>query len=247
MSFNIRISAVAGAVAMALAGTSMANTSISSTTGDVFLNVIDTTNSTSFLFDTGITQAAFNANAQHSFDITSALSSFLNTTDSFTYSVVSATRVGTASMFDITGVTTPVIVSSSNNLQAIGSIQNFTVAANAVATASANSVVLSTSAWWGAPLTEGSVSNRLFANTQTPYSDAAAVGTSLAMYNITGAGFTTLPGTWDLVTTLQGGTTDVLSYNVAGTAPVPLPTPLLLLASGLGLMGVVSRRRKVEA
>lgn len=250
MSFNIRISALAGAVAMALAGTSMANTNLSLTTGDVFLNVMDTTNSTSFLFDTGITQAAFqaNVNGSQNIDITSALSSFLNTTDSFSYSVVSATKVGLNSVFDITGVTTPVIVSNSNNNQAAGAISQFFLNANFVNSASSTSAVLPTAQWWGAPLTEGIVSNRLFANAVAPYSDETAVGTALAMYNITGTGFTTLPGTWDLTTTLQGGTKDILSYSGSvSTAPVPLPTPLLLLASGLGLMGVVSRRRKIEA
>ena len=44
MSLNLRVKILAGAVALALGGTAMANTTLdSSTTGDVFINVVDTT------------------------------------------------------------------------------------------------------------------------------------------------------------------------------------------------------------
>ena len=81
----------------------MANTSLdATTTGDLFLNIVDTSNSTSYLFDTGVSQASFNgntslvcdSNASCSFNLSgdTNLTGFLNGNDTYNFSVVSATK-----------------------------------------------------------------------------------------------------------------------------------------------------------
>src|SRR5215472_8699194 len=61
MSFNASLRVLTGAaIALALGGTAMANTNVDATsTGDIFLNIVDTTAQTSYLFDTGISQSSF--------------------------------------------------------------------------------------------------------------------------------------------------------------------------------------------
>jgi hypothetical protein len=74
-------------------------------------------------------------------------------------------------------------------------------------------------------------------------SDYAGLGTALAFYSTStvnpksatiAGSFSAFAGTWNF----SGGT---LTYTAA---PVPLPTPVLLLVSGLGMMGLVARRRQ---
>jgi hypothetical protein len=74
--------------------------------------------------------------------------------------------------------------------------------------------------------------------------DSTAVGTSIAFFKevtnapssqLTKGVVTDLGGVWNFT---QSG---ALSYT---TSAVPLPTPLVLLLSGLGLMGVIARRGK---
>jgi hypothetical protein len=241
-----------GAVATAIAGTAMANTTLNTTTtGDLFLNIENTANNTSYLFDTGVTQAQFSTDGSYSFNLSgdTALTGFLATdpgtnNSNFQYSVVSATQTGTFPAVDdtvfITGnsIVTPVSSPSTNN-QAVAPIHSFLVNANSVATTSTNSVVLATGSDWGQGLTEGVVSNQIYNVTLPPYGDESSLNTAMAFYGVTSANTTptTFDHTWDFTTS-----NDTLAYNA-----VPLPTPVLLLLSGLGLMGAVARRAKLAA
>jgi hypothetical protein len=252
MSANLGLKILTG-VALALGSTAaMANTSLNgTTTGDVFVNIVDVTNGTSFLFDTGVTQAAFNGGTNYSFNFASdanytAFIAAEGGSDTIDYSVFSATKPTTSSEVVYFTSSIPVPSQTSTNIATGAStIGNFLTGANSITSSTANSVNLATTFAFGNTAWEGVISTQLLngvANANGTYPDDAALGTALAFYDdaasrsgvsISGQAFA---GTWDV----SGG---VATYT-SGVAPVPLPTPLLLLLSGLGLMGVVTRRNK---
>jgi hypothetical protein len=243
---NLRL--LAGALALAIGGTAMANTTLSTSTGDVFVNIVDTSNNTSFLFDTGVTQAAFNGGTTQSFNFASDpnYTAFLAAeggSDNVDYSVFSATTGTIQTVFFTSSVSIPGQTGSSGTAitGAISAIGGFLVGANSITSSTANSVNLASTYEFGTALNEGKIATGLLNTPNTPYGDNAALGTAMAFYDDAAgrSGVSTygavFAGTWDV----SGG---VATYTT--TSAVPLPTPLVLLLSGLGLMGVVTRRHK---
>jgi hypothetical protein len=254
MQLKSAIAAAIGVAALAIGGTAMAQTNLDAVAGDVFLNIVNTTTQTSFLYDTGITQAEFGSgNGSYSLGLSgnSTYQQFVTaaggslTGSNIDYSVFSVTNNSSG----------PVILFSSNSplssnanattvAQAAGDLGGFLTGANANNTATtplAGSAILGTAFYFGAGGTEGAVEAALLASAG---SDNAAVGTPLAFYNTSAGsgrvatynGVTAEPYTWNL------SSAGLLTYNTVSA--VPLPTPLLLLLSGLGFMGVVARRNK---
>ncbi len=252
MSTTFKVGLLAGIAALAYGGSALANTgtTLNQGTGDLFLNVVDTTNSTSFLFDTGISQASFNGavnNSPTSFFSDTNWTTFYSghTGDSFLFSVISSTSTGgrgaTGTIF-FTGNTLPSAVAGANLGQAIGTIDAFATQAAGVASSTNNTALLPTGNYWGDASREGFVSVNLFGS-DTALS--ATPGTALAFYSESSgalndantlATLSTFAGKWNL-----NLGTGQLSYSVTA---VPLPAPLVLLLSGLGLMGLVARRGK---
>jgi hypothetical protein len=239
--------ALAGAVALALGGTAMANTNLdASSTGDLFFNLVDNTNSTSFLFDTGIAQASFDGtNGSYSFNFASdpnytAFIAAVGGSDSLDYSVLSATKsTGTPAVGNVffTATGTVPVVKGSAIQQVITAEGGFFTQANLNSSATTNSSNLNSSNFWGQGGAEGVVTTQL-----QIAGDSALPGTPIAFYGessnalrstTSNATLTTFAHTWDFDSA-------TLTYNVSS---VPLPAPLLLLLSGLGMMGVVGRRK----
>ncbi len=259
MSTNLGTKALAGAIALAIGGAAMANTSITTggttaTAGTIFLNIVDTTQGTSFLFDTGLTSATFNGSGSYSFTTIASdpnYSSFLaseKSGDTVDYSVIGAyvNSTSTSASIYFTTNNTPVAQTGNSISPAVSLVGTFAQNANLVTSTTANSAYstggsANSGNWQSAePGVQVNLGN---------ISDSAAIGTALNYYTESSSNLrsSTILGTlseytgqWEL------SSAGVLTYG--GTPPppppVPLPAPVLLLLSGLGLMGVVSRRNK---
>jgi hypothetical protein len=253
MSSNSLRVLTGAAIALALSGTATANTSLDgSSTGDIFLNIIDQTAHDSYVFDTGISQASFTGTASlANIDLTTItngnFTSFMSGTTGHTlaYSLVSGTSPDTIQGKVLyTSPLTASAVTGSALGNSWATLNNWTAVANGVSTASTRDAIVPAGAPpWGDPTVEGIFANNLTANAT---GDSASIGTAMAFYSQSNpdmtdtVGLSTLSkflGKWDLTSA------GILSYTVGA---VPLPAPLLLLLSGLGLTGLLGRRKSLS-
>jgi hypothetical protein len=251
---NLKHTVLAAAMALAVAAPALANTSLDAgPTSDLFINVVDATNNTSFLFDTGVSQASFNGANTYSFNFTGdanyqAFVAGQGGSDVLDYSIASALRTtGTPNVGTIlfTSNSIPGTVPGNEVSQAQANTAGFFTVANGVSSTTTNSALLGPATTWGQIQFEQAVAANLGITWTSPGTGLGAlVGTALNFYNETSshlssaslqATLSTYAGTWNF-------SNGIATYG--GGAPVPLPTPVLLLLSGLGLMGVVARRGK---
>lgn len=259
MKVSFALKALVAAVALSAAGSAFAQTTISNgNTGDgsLFLNVWDSTNSTSYTLDLSATSVLgstqhmneFNGGGTLTFNLgsDSNWTSFLSGiggSDSVQYNILGLnTPAGGVNQLDLTsnaakGTTSGKVGSTTNSqLSNISNINTFINAINTSGGASAISVTTNSSNPWyygtGNGIPSG-VPNTL-----------AALGTALSFYQLADAGtgnlgkasVLTYAGTWNLTSA------GLLSYG--SVSAVPLPKSLVLLLSGLVLMGVIARRGK---
>jgi hypothetical protein len=247
---------LAGAVALAISGSVFAGTVDTSTTPDLVLNITDLKTGASYQYDTGLSVATFNnSTGVQSFTLSGTnyanFEASIGSGDTVTYSVVGALSGTSPAITLDTGVNVAATVANGKANSALGALNAF-YGQYPVSTPHGDVYVSATQAagpGQGGWNTGGYETNW---NTATNNTDGALVGTPLAFYQYTNQGTSgisktgatatafnntsLLSSTWNLVT---GATTGTLTYGVAAT---PLPAPLLLLLSGLGFMGVMTRR-----
>ena len=252
---NRSLTLLAGAMALAIGSTAAADTTLDGTSvGDVFINIVDASQGFSFVYDTGVSQATFNGGGSYSYSLASdpnyqAFVAAEKTGDNIDYSVFSATRPTTSSeIVDFTSSTpVPLTQNSTQMASAATNIASFLVGANFITSTTTNSALLTGTYSFGNALIEGNISGNLLNNSNINaaggYATDAALGTALALYqdaaSRSGVTINAAPfaGTWDVTSA------GVATYAGSGSV-VPLPAPVVLLLSGLGLMGVVARRTK---
>jgi hypothetical protein len=266
MKLNLTTKLLAGALAISAAGgaSAMSLSDGISGNGSIFLNVVDTTNSTSYAFDTGLHVNSFTGTSSLSFTLTSDTNyqAFITAagSDQLQYNVIGENSNGAALppdyKVDFTsnaalGTSVGKIGSTSNSqLQAVSALAPFINALNTANAPTATSVYVQDTgpnandpAYFASSYSLGSGFKIIGGSSGV--SNIYNVGTATNFYELTPNGdinvnttkalVKTFAGTWDLVS-------GVLSFT--STSTVPLPDSLGLLLAGAALMGLIARRGK---
>lgn len=245
MSIKTSLQAVAGVVALTVAGSAFAFTT-SDQNGTIFLTINDTKDLTSFVFDTGVSTTTFQGTSSLNYNFASdanyqAFEASITDQSFVEYSVLGgfgdgfSTNPKIGSLF--TASSPASVTTAGGNVKQVYNNLATTLSVNNPSGGS-TFIPASTSGTygWAAAGYEAST------NAQYVMNDAAQTGNSMAFYSFASnnpqsgsipAIQKTFAGLWNLA---ANGT---LTYTVAA---VPLPAPLILLLSGLGLMGVIARR-----
>jgi len=245
MSIKTSLQAVAGVVALAAAGSAFAVTT-GDANGTIFLTINDTKDNTSFIFDTGVSATSFTGTSNLNYDFHSnanylAFEASVTDQSFVEYSVLAGFGDGTSTnpkagtLFTAAFAPSTTTVGADvkqvyNNISTVLGVNNPSGGSTFVSAANSGTF------GWAAAGYEASSNSHYVTN------DAAQTGNPLAFYsfasnNLNSQSVTALQKTFAGVWTLAANGS--LTYAVS---QVPLPAPLLLLLSGLGLMGVISRR-----
>ncbi|HUL19421.1 MAG TPA: hypothetical protein VLV29_09165 [Steroidobacteraceae bacterium] len=239
------ILALAGFAALGAAGSALADTTLfpgTSTTGSsIFVEVIDSTNNTSFTFDVGSrvgnwTDGSLSISLASDPNWTTFIGG-VGAQDNVIYQVQGIVSVA-PSTYTLDMTSNSLGNLSNSQLKSVGAANTFITAVNGTASATTNSIYAAQStnpAAYGGSLSLGT------ATTNTNPHDL--LGTALNFYqwtlngtlNTNQANVNQFSGQWDLTSA------GLLTYS--GAAAVPLPPSVVFLLSGGVLIALIARRR----